>query len=35
MLCGDIEGKMEGWTGGRTRKDGLYVCIELTHFSVQ
>ena len=34
MLCGDLDGWDVG-VGGRAKRDGIYVYIQLVHFIVQ
>ena len=34
MLCGDLDG-WDGWGGGRSQREGIYIYIELIHFIVQ
>ena len=37
-LCGqhhDLDGRDGGWVGERSKKEGIYVYIELVHFMVQ
>ena len=35
MLCGDLDEWDGGAVGGRFRREGIYVYIELIHFIVQ
>ena len=34
MLCDDLDG-WDGGEGGRAKKEGIYVYIQLIHFTVQ
>ena len=35
MLCGDLEGWDEERIGGKLKREQIYVCIELIHFTVE